>query len=174
MESFETKEEKTVLWSCYVFLYKYYIRNESEGVEGSRVGRGKRWRKRRRRRKRRKRRRRRSTVVVQRLVRTFRYKKSHHDFFLLHFLELQTASALAFLLYLLAKNESAQGRLVAEVDDVVGGRTPSSEDLQRMPFLKACVKETLRLFPPIPINARTTTEDCTLGGYFVPKDVSEH
>ncbi|KAK3735739.1 hypothetical protein RRG08_024534 [Elysia crispata] len=81
-----------------------------------------------------------------------------------------TANALAFLFYLLSKNESVQERLVTEVDNVVGGRTPSSEDLQRMPFLKACVKETLRLFPPIPINARSTTEDCSLGGYHIPKD----
>ncbi|CAL1540100.1 unnamed protein product, partial [Lymnaea stagnalis] len=81
-----------------------------------------------------------------------------------------TANSLAFLFYLLSKNEAVQARLVAEIDNVLGRRQAGSADLQNMPFLKACVKETLRLFPPIPMNARTTTEDTSVGGYFIPKD----
>lgn len=84
----------------------------------------------------------------------------------------QTANSLAFLFYLLSKNESVQQRLINEVDNILGKRQPTSADLQNMTFLKACVKETLRLFPPIPMNARTTTEDTSVGGYFIPKDVS--
>uniref|UniRef100_A0A2C9K6U5 Cholesterol side-chain cleavage enzyme, mitochondrial n=1 Tax=Biomphalaria glabrata TaxID=6526 RepID=A0A2C9K6U5_BIOGL len=81
-----------------------------------------------------------------------------------------TANSLAFLFYLLAKNEHIQTKLIAEIDNVLGKRQPGSSDLQNMSYLKACVKETLRLFPPIPMNARTTTEDMTIGGYFIPKD----
>ncbi|XP_059143734.1 cytochrome P450 27C1-like isoform X2 [Physella acuta] len=81
-----------------------------------------------------------------------------------------TANSLAFLFYLLSKNESVQQRLINEVDNILGKRQPTSADLQNLTFLKACVKETLRLFPPIPMNARTTTEDTSVGGYFIPKD----
>ncbi|BFZ19731.1 hypothetical protein BsWGS_22770 [Bradybaena similaris] len=81
-----------------------------------------------------------------------------------------TANAMAFLFYLLAKHEDVQTRLVAEIDSLLGKRQADSSDLQKLPLLKACVKETLRLFPPIPINARTTTEDISIGGYHIPKD----
>ncbi|BFZ13466.1 hypothetical protein BsWGS_16504 [Bradybaena similaris] len=81
-----------------------------------------------------------------------------------------TANSLAFLFYLLSKHEAVQTRLVEEIDNVLGKRQATSSDLQKMPFLKACVKETLRLFPPIPMNARTTTEDISVGGYHIPKN----
>ncbi|CAG5128994.1 unnamed protein product [Candidula unifasciata] len=81
-----------------------------------------------------------------------------------------TANATAFLFYLLSKHESVQTRLVAEIDSLLGKRQADSSDLQQLPLLKACVKETLRLFPPIPINARTTTEDVAIGGYHIPKN----
>ena len=40
----------------------------------------------------------------------------------------------------------------------------SAADMQRMSFLAACVKETLRLFPPAPFTARVATQDVTVNG----------
>ncbi|KAL8615222.1 hypothetical protein ACOMHN_029238 [Nucella lapillus] len=79
------------------------------------------------------------------------------------------ANGVAFMLYLLSINQSAQAKLRAEVDSVLGRRFCSMGDLQAMPYLKAVVKETLRLFPPIPINARVTQEEVVISNYRIPK-----
>lgn len=79
------------------------------------------------------------------------------------------ANGVSFLLYLLSKNESAQARLRAEVDSVLGQRSCTMNDLKSMPYVKAVVKETMRLFPPIPINARVTQEDVVIANYRIPK-----
>ncbi len=84
----------------------------------------------------------------------------------------QAANSLSFLVYSLAKNTDVQSKLREEVDRVVEGRTPNFEDLQKMPYMKAVIKETLRLYPPIPINARVAQDDIVVDNYLIPKGVS--
>ncbi|KAK7114680.1 cytochrome P450 27C1-like [Littorina saxatilis] len=79
------------------------------------------------------------------------------------------ANGVAFMLYLLATNQSAQNKLREEVDTVLGQRSCTAADLQAMPYVKAVVKETLRLFPPIPLNARVTQEELVISNYRIPK-----
>lgn len=79
------------------------------------------------------------------------------------------ANGVSFMLYLLSINQSAQTKLREEVDKVLGKRSCTMADLQAMPYLKAVVKETLRLFPPIPINARVTQEEVVISNYRIPK-----
>lgn len=82
------------------------------------------------------------------------------------------ANGVSFMLYLLSANQSAQSRLREEVDTVLGQRSCTMDNLQAMPYVKAVVKETLRLFPPIPLNARVTQEEVVLSNYRIPKGVS--
>ncbi|KAJ9170155.1 hypothetical protein P3X46_018283 [Hevea brasiliensis] len=50
-------------------------------------------------------------------------------------------------------------------------RLVNDEDVSRLVYLQAIVKETLRLYPPAFIpGPRQFTEDCTIGGYHVPKN----
>ncbi|KAK6185568.1 hypothetical protein SNE40_007773 [Patella caerulea] len=79
------------------------------------------------------------------------------------------ANSMSFLLYSLAKNTDAQDTLRDEVDSVLDGKTCTYDDLQRMPYLKAVVKETLRLYPPIPINARILQEDTIVDNTLIHK-----
>lgn len=56
-----------------------------------------------------------------------------------------TAAAAASTLYLLANNERAQRKLQIEMDkNLPRDRGMTSKDLDRMPYLKACIKESLR------------------------------
>lgn len=56
-----------------------------------------------------------------------------------------TAAAAASTMYLLANNERAKGILQLELDkNLPRGRRMTSKDLVRLPYLKACIKESLR------------------------------
>ncbi|KAI3772562.1 hypothetical protein L6452_03751 [Arctium lappa] len=60
-------------------------------------------------------------------------------------------------------------KAVEEIDRVVGKtRLLEESDIQNLPYLQAIVKETLRLHPTAPMILRTSTEDCTVGGYHIP------
>ena len=54
-------------------------------------------------------------------------------------------------------------RLVEDVDEVLGGQAPTYDDVnERLPYLHAVVKETLRLHPSIPKVAESELYHCML------------
>jgi cytochrome P450 len=79
-----------------------------------------------------------------------------------------TAIALSWTLFLLAKNPQARERLFGEVDAALEGGLPRAEDLRRLPFADAVVKESLRLYPPAYVIGREASRRCIIGGYDVP------
>jgi cytochrome P450 len=79
-----------------------------------------------------------------------------------------TASALSWIHYLLDGHPGARAKLRAEVQQVLGGRAPTSADLERLVYTEQVVNEALRLYSPIHSISRVALEDDTLGGYFVP------
>ncbi|XP_052738160.1 cytochrome P450 CYP12A2-like [Bicyclus anynana] len=70
------------------------------------------------------------------------------------------STALA-LLYLLATNEEKQEKLREEV----------LSKREKQPYMRACIKESLRLFPVFAGNFRKTTKEHDILGYRIPKDV---
>ncbi|XP_052821947.1 cytochrome P450 27C1 isoform X1 [Octopus bimaculoides] len=83
---------------------------------------------------------------------------------------LDTASnSLGFAIYLLASNPEVQEKLHDEISRTLQGQPCQSSHLTNMPYLKAVLKESMRLYPVIPIGARITTEDIVLDGYHIPK-----
>ncbi|KAK5847483.1 hypothetical protein PBY51_016605 [Eleginops maclovinus] len=87
-----------------------------------------------------------------------------------------TSNTLSWALYHLARDGAAQERLYREVISVCPDhREPNSDDLSRMPFLKAVIKETLRLYPVVPGNGRFISEDeVVVGNYWFPKKTQFH
>ncbi len=82
-----------------------------------------------------------------------------------------TASALSWTWYLLAQNRDAAARLQGELDAVLGTgaarRAPSMDDLAALPYARAVIAESMRLFPPAYAIGRMCVERTTLGGYAV-------
>lgn len=74
-------------------------------------------------------------------------------------------SALAFSLFELARHPHVQELAVQELYDVFGDdqRVPSLSDLGRLTYLDQCIKETLRMYPSVPLIFRTLTQDAKLG-----------
>jgi cytochrome P450 len=77
-----------------------------------------------------------------------------------------TANALAWTWYLLAQHPDAEARLHAELATVLGAspRAPTVDDVASLPYTRAVVAESMRLFPPAYAIGRICTERCTLGG----------
>ena len=82
------------------------------------------------------------------------------------------ASSLTWTLDLLARNPSVQERLHAELHAVLGapgeGRDPGWGDLRRLPYTRAVVDESLRLFPPAWVVTRNALVDDVVAGVPVP------
>lgn len=72
---------------------------------------------------------------------------------------------MAFSLFELARHPDIQELVVQELNEVFGNddRIPSLSDLRRLKYLEQCIKETLRLYPSVPVMSRTLTEDAKLG-----------
>lgn len=70
------------------------------------------------------------------------------------------------------RNPHVMQKVRNEIDTVVGlHRKAEESDFEKLPYLQAVVKETLRLHPVLPLLLpRNTTEDTKYMGYFVPKD----
>jgi cytochrome P450 len=74
-----------------------------------------------------------------------------------------TANALCWAYYLLALHPRVRGRLEAEVDQELAGRTPMPGDLARLIYTRAVVSEALRLYPPIYQFSRQARSATQLG-----------
>ncbi len=89
--------------------------------------------------------------------------------FLCAFTDAPTATV-CFAFHHLGCNPAARERVEREVADVLGGRPPAPGDLDKLPYVHAVFKETLRLEPPAYVmRAKEAMEDRVVGGYLIPK-----
>jgi len=80
-----------------------------------------------------------------------------------------SAVVLAWAWLLLARHPEAQAKLAAEVDSVLEGREPTSDDIPQLKYTKMVLDETMRLYPGVWIFTRTNIKADTIGGYSIPE-----
>jgi cytochrome P450 len=78
-----------------------------------------------------------------------------------------TALALSFALYLLDRHPEVEAKLVRELEQVLGERPPGIDDLRRLTYADAVIRETLRLYPPAWAIGREVTARCRIAGHDV-------
>ncbi|XP_061108404.1 cytochrome P450 4V2 isoform X2 [Conger conger] len=85
-----------------------------------------------------------------------------------------TAASLNWTLYLLGSHPEEQRKVWQELQEVFGSseRPVTMEDLRGLRYLECVVKESLRIFPSVPLFARRVCEDCRINGFRVPEGVN--
>lgn len=79
-----------------------------------------------------------------------------------------TALALAWTFHELGRNPDVEARVHTEIDEVLGGRPITGEDLPKLVYLRQVVDEVLRHYPLWMLMRRTLT-DVDLGGTRLPE-----
>jgi len=85
-----------------------------------------------------------------------------------------TRSSMAWTTMLLAQHPRIAAELYEELDSVLHGDAPTVAQLKDLTLLDCVLKESLRLFPPIPFVSRVSNEAVELGGYKIPPRTELH
>jgi cytochrome P450 len=80
-----------------------------------------------------------------------------------------TANALAWTWLLLARFPEARRRLAAELEQVLGARTPTVADLPYLTYTEMVLRESMRIYPPVWAVSRRAEGDDEIGGYPIPR-----
>ncbi len=78
----------------------------------------------------------------------------------------------AWLAYVLATHPDVEEKLIAEIDAITGGDPGYDlryDDLMAMTYTTQVIKETLRIYPPMPVTIRRSLKDGMLGHYRIRK-----
>ena len=79
-----------------------------------------------------------------------------------------TASALSWTLYLIGRHPEVQKKLHTEIDNASVSEN-LLDKIRNMKYLEYVIKESLRLYPPVPFYARVLDKDTLIDGQLFPK-----
>ncbi|KAE9418394.1 hypothetical protein Angca_004160 [Angiostrongylus cantonensis] len=85
-----------------------------------------------------------------------------------------TSSGIAFTVWWLGQMPECQRKVHKELDSVFGDsdRLPTPEDLRKLVYLEKCIKESLRLTPPVPLVARKLSNNVVIGDVTLPEGLT--
>lgn len=79
-----------------------------------------------------------------------------------------TSLALAWIAHFLTQHPHVMDKLQDEIEQVLGGRTPTFADLPALQYTKMVIQEAMRLRPPSWWVPRTALADDVIDGFFIP------
>lgn len=81
-----------------------------------------------------------------------------------------TSSAITFILLLLAHHPEAQEAILDEIRDVVDTKDDLTiDDFNKFEYMDRVIKESLRIYPPVPFISRKLSEDYQHDGFSQPE-----
>ncbi|KAG4066192.1 hypothetical protein HA402_014492 [Bradysia odoriphaga] len=81
-----------------------------------------------------------------------------------------TSSAISFILLLLAHHPEAQELIFDEIRDIVDTKDDLTiDDLNKFEYMDRVIKESLRIYPPVPFISRKLSEDYQHDGFVQPE-----
>uniref|UniRef100_A0AC35U5Q8 Cytochrome P450 n=1 Tax=Rhabditophanes sp. KR3021 TaxID=114890 RepID=A0AC35U5Q8_9BILA len=82
-----------------------------------------------------------------------------------------TSSGMSYFIWCLAHYPEFQEKLIEEIDSVFGDsdRNCTPEDFVNMKYLDMCIKDSLRMFPSVPLFSRSVDRDFEACGIKIPK-----
>ncbi|XP_023307621.2 probable cytochrome P450 4d14 [Lucilia cuprina] len=86
-----------------------------------------------------------------------------------------TTSGISHTLYLLARHPEVQQKVFEEILQIIGNdkdKPVTMRELQDLKYLDVVIKESLRLYPPVPMIGRITEQDVELDGKIIPANVN--
>jgi cytochrome P450/NADPH-cytochrome P450 reductase len=78
----------------------------------------------------------------------------------------------AWLPYVIGSHPEVEEKLIAEIDQISGGDPGYDlqyDDLMALAYTTQVIKETMRIYPPMPVTIRRSVKDGTLGRYRIRK-----
>ncbi|MFL0798390.1 MAG: cytochrome P450 [Cellvibrionaceae bacterium] len=82
-----------------------------------------------------------------------------------------TAGALVWWIGLMTEYPEYAAKIRQQIEEVIGDRQPTPEDVSQLTWLNASIRETMRKCPSVvALFNRTTTKDIQVGEYVIPKD----
>ena len=82
-----------------------------------------------------------------------------------------TSSGMTFTLLLLAHHPEVQEKLFEEIEEIIGEEL-TVDTYSKMPYMDRVLKESLRIYPPVPFISRTLTEDFENDGELYKKGLN--
>ncbi|GMS91995.1 hypothetical protein PENTCL1PPCAC_14170, partial [Pristionchus entomophagus] len=83
-----------------------------------------------------------------------------------------TSAGMGWAIWCMACNPDIQDRAYREIVDVLGeepDRDLTREDMGKLIYLDRCIKESMRLYPPVPFVGRQLQNDFHCGEYLLPR-----
>ena len=80
-----------------------------------------------------------------------------------------TANTIGSMICLLANNPEEQEKIVTEINDQLGSDEITHDNIQVLDYLEACIKETLRMCPPVVEVFRHCSKDTEIKGLKIKK-----
>ncbi|XP_018090434.1 1,25-dihydroxyvitamin D(3) 24-hydroxylase, mitochondrial isoform X1 [Xenopus laevis] len=81
-----------------------------------------------------------------------------------------TANSLLWAIFNISRHPHIQKKLLEEIQSILlPNQIPTADSIRNMPYLKACLKESMRITPSVPFTTRTLDKETVLGDYKLPK-----
>eukprot|EP00455_Lapot_gusevi_P017100 TRINITY_DN1901_c0_g1_i7.p1 TRINITY_DN1901_c0_g1~~TRINITY_DN1901_c0_g1_i7.p1 ORF type:complete len:226 (+),score=65.38 TRINITY_DN1901_c0_g1_i7:78-680(+) len=80
-----------------------------------------------------------------------------------------TSTFMTWFVYALSQAPAVDAKLYQELRQALDMRAPTYDEVSTFEYMRQCIDEVFRVYPPVPLLVRECCQDTELGGQFIPK-----